>query len=662
MPSSCGPGKYAVGLPHHLVKRGMTVVDPIYVLTFDYQFKRVPRDLGNTQMRIDFSNEPEYWNNTLNKTASSKRRKRSLEEVGGNHKRWLEEEWRDDAHFGGFPKKNSTSLEVNAERYVNVDVNYSFTLITILSNPSTLINLSDSFLYFRTKGDVNTKFVINAAVTAMFNTSDIIMFFTNKFRAAFVVPSIITISLNFKLFGRLEANGYITFYVDLKVNSESSFCYGVDAGVDLYVTIDAPSEFSWALPNSPFPIVPIDDVQLYPTGGEPACIDLSKKRGSEHDSSNMQTAHASRRRSSITQGKSRNTTSELAKRAKVYGAIDVGDIPPCPLCGDDDRESLEKRADSCWLDPYGKGASCPIDTPDKGDIQFGEIFGNETESHHLEKRDTKYVGWGRQFLPCGTYKSCGAASKQSGVNKWFGFRSNTGPYPVTVKKLTSAQTDASQYVTEHIYEVQMLPIFVEWFINGPLPGSYTSPLRAWMDNVLIGMNPAVGGDHNPGGLALADKGMNGRKEHLFAGNTISSDIENNNLNTRKMHRNTAAVFSYMRNSWIWPKFVDSSQYMEQTLREFDTSFNWNDNGAGNNGQLEAKFRASSFGSDEAGIKWLQNVMTPRGPISARNLVFLHSNQVPHRFNPGSPNPVRWLLSNFEDLWMTRPGYGAAEPF
>lgn len=306
----------------------------------------------------------------------------------------------------------AAKLEVKAERYVNVDVNYSFTLITILSNPSTLINLSDSFLYFRTKGDVNTKFVINAAVTAMFNTSDIIIFSTNKFRAAFVVPSIITISLNFKLFGRLKgqailgvnfkskvklvswdirqtylvandeqdpkasktldkkgtqnllkpqfdysltlkgyltiyvnltiifsinfnkdfilinsyavnliANGYVTFYVDLKVNNESSFCYGVDAGVDLYVTIDAPSEFSWALPNSPFPIVPIDDVQLYPTGGEPACIDLSKKRDSEHDSSNMQTAHASRRRSSITQGKSRNTTSELAKRAKVYGPL-----------------------------------------------------------------------------------------------------------------------------------------------------------------------------------------------------------------------------------------------------------------------------------------------------------------------------------------------------
>ncbi|EMD68575.1 glycoside hydrolase family 18 protein [Bipolaris sorokiniana ND90Pr] len=866
MPSGCGPGKYAVvktlelskdqGLPHHLVKRGMTVVDPIYDLTFDYQFKRVPRDLGNTQMRIDFSNEPEYWNNIVNKTASSKRRKRSLEEVGGSHKRWLEEEWRDDAHFGGLSKEElhkrwfgsdiidwlkgiingvsggidlshtysddfilkiidqrltcpnvAAKLEVKAECHVDVDVNYGFTLVATLGNPGTLIDLSDSFLYFRTKGEVDATFVIDAAVTAMFDTGDIMMFSADKFGAAFAVPGIVTIGPNFKLFGRLEgqatlgvnfeskvklaewdirqtypvandewdpeasktpekkgtqnvlepefdygltleghltahvkptitfgidfnkdfipidscavnlvADGHVTFHAELKVNSESSFCYGVDAGADLYATIDAPSEFSWALPKSPFPIVPIDDVQLYPTGDQPACIDLSRKRDSGH---------------------SRNTTSELAKRAKVYGplvprleglncpgAIDVGDIPPCPLCGDDDGESLEKRADSCWLDPYGKGVSCSADLPNKRDIQVDGIVGNETELHHLEKRDTKYVKWAGQYLPCGPYKSCTAASKLSGVNKWFGFRSGTGPCPVTIEKLNRDQTDTSQYVTEHIYEVQLLPTFFEWLITGPLPGGYIAPTRAWVDYVLIGMDPNIiaphlapgwveqslffemthglGGDKNLGGLALADKGMNGRKEHLFAGNTISSDNENNNLNTRKMHRNTAAVFSYMRNTWIWPKFVESSQFMEEMLHEFDTSFNWNGNGAVNNGQLgrpqrgvgdpmaglrdlycywidkhlteiegtaavwlqaaEAKYRASSFGSDNAGIQWLQNVMTPQGPISARNLVFLHSNQVPHRFNPGNPNPVRWLLSNFQDLWRTGAGYGAAGPF
>ena len=74
----------------------------------------------------------------------------------------------------------------------------------------------------------------------------------------------------------LVADSHVTFHAEMKASSESSFCYGVDAGADLYATIDAPKEFSWALPNLPFPIVPIDDVQLFPTGGQPACIYPSK--------------------------------------------------------------------------------------------------------------------------------------------------------------------------------------------------------------------------------------------------------------------------------------------------------------------------------------------------------------------------------------------------
>ena len=41
----------------------------------------------------------QYWDSIVNK-AASKKRKRSLEEMSGNHKRWLEEEWRDDMHHG----------------------------------------------------------------------------------------------------------------------------------------------------------------------------------------------------------------------------------------------------------------------------------------------------------------------------------------------------------------------------------------------------------------------------------------------------------------------------------------------------------------------------------------------------------------------------------
>lgn len=50
-----------------------------------------------------FRNQEGYWDHII-KRPSSKKSKRSLEDFGGNHKRWLEEEWRDDAHFGGLSK------------------------------------------------------------------------------------------------------------------------------------------------------------------------------------------------------------------------------------------------------------------------------------------------------------------------------------------------------------------------------------------------------------------------------------------------------------------------------------------------------------------------------------------------------------------------------
>lgn len=61
----CGPGKYAVAkslevsqnqsLPRHLVKRKFGHTPTVYDLTFNYDFTLVPREFGDTQMRIDFS-------------------------------------------------------------------------------------------------------------------------------------------------------------------------------------------------------------------------------------------------------------------------------------------------------------------------------------------------------------------------------------------------------------------------------------------------------------------------------------------------------------------------------------------------------------------------------------------------------------------------------
>lgn len=66
MPKGCGPSKYAVAktmvllgvqLPPHLAKRNYGHQPVIYDLTFDFDWRRVPRDLGDIQMRVDFSNE-----------------------------------------------------------------------------------------------------------------------------------------------------------------------------------------------------------------------------------------------------------------------------------------------------------------------------------------------------------------------------------------------------------------------------------------------------------------------------------------------------------------------------------------------------------------------------------------------------------------------------
>lgn len=67
MPEGCGPSKYAVAksmsvatnqdLSKYVEKRNFAHEPVIYDLTFDYEWRRVPRDLGDTQMRLDYSNE-----------------------------------------------------------------------------------------------------------------------------------------------------------------------------------------------------------------------------------------------------------------------------------------------------------------------------------------------------------------------------------------------------------------------------------------------------------------------------------------------------------------------------------------------------------------------------------------------------------------------------
>lgn len=52
----------------------------------------------------DDRNQEGYWDRIV-AAPSSKKLKRSLSDVKGNHRRWLEEEWRDDYHFGAVDRE-----------------------------------------------------------------------------------------------------------------------------------------------------------------------------------------------------------------------------------------------------------------------------------------------------------------------------------------------------------------------------------------------------------------------------------------------------------------------------------------------------------------------------------------------------------------------------
>ncbi|KAH8588883.1 hypothetical protein B0O99DRAFT_664813 [Bisporella sp. PMI_857] len=252
MPRGCGPGKYAVAktmtvsgdqsLPHHLVKRGISPKSTIYDLTFDYDFKRVPRDNADTQMRIDYSNEPGYWDRVVDEAARKKRKfKRELHEYAGDHKRWLDDAWmsdhqelkaglitREELHerwfgsdvvdwlkglingvAGGIDVKHSYSedfkliflrekftcdlpgngevqanLDASATVHVEMDTNYGFTLVTTLDFPP---NLSKSYLYFRNRGKVDAKFEMSAVVSATFK-GETVLLSADQFGATFTVP------------------------------------------------------------------------------------------------------------------------------------------------------------------------------------------------------------------------------------------------------------------------------------------------------------------------------------------------------------------------------------------------------------------------------------------------------------------------------------------
>ncbi|KAI1412614.1 glycosyl hydrolases family 18-domain-containing protein [Hypoxylon sp. FL1857] len=276
----CGPAKYAVAvsmevsknqtIPHYLHKRMAGALPVVYDLTFDYDWMRVPRDLGDTQVRIDYSNENGYWDNAVNK-AGEEKRKRSLEEMGGNHKRWLEEEWRDDVHFGALtteelhkrwfgsditswlrgllnvnikptfthdyedsvtaiilndhwscqPNPQTTiSAGISAKATANIKVSSSFGM-TIMTRLGPSLDLSNSYLFLKTKGEISAISTIDALLKTSFDSKDFALATVPFRRASFSIPNLLTVGLKFVLNARATADVQLSGHFETKVDIAS---------------------------------------------------------------------------------------------------------------------------------------------------------------------------------------------------------------------------------------------------------------------------------------------------------------------------------------------------------------------------------------------------------------------------------------------------------
>ncbi|CBX95390.1 similar to Glycosyl hydrolases family 18 protein [Plenodomus lingam JN3] len=281
MPAGCGAGRYAVAkamtpavnqtIPHHLRKRA-SHMPKVYDLTFDYNFRRVPRDVGDTQMRIDFSNKNDYWDNVVAAASTKRKAKRSLSDFGGNHKRWLEEEWRDDYHGGALsreelhkrwfgsdvlawltnlvspkiekefthdvkeqfiakiiddevtcgtgPAKFEAHVLVQALTDVEISTSFGFTLITKLNfdNPGGSLDLSQSYLTFSNNGKITAVFTLEAMIKVSYESGEKTILTLPFPGATFRVPGIVTIGPSVRVVGEFNAGLTLSAEIETKID------------------------------------------------------------------------------------------------------------------------------------------------------------------------------------------------------------------------------------------------------------------------------------------------------------------------------------------------------------------------------------------------------------------------------------------------------------
>ncbi len=108
------------------------------------------------------------------------------------------------------------NLLAQAKTNVKVSTSFGLTIITKLGTP---LDLSQSYLYFKNKGEVSATFTLDAVGRAKFETGDKELLGLQNFPGAtFGIPKLLTVGPNFKLFGAVEASVTLAGHLESRVD------------------------------------------------------------------------------------------------------------------------------------------------------------------------------------------------------------------------------------------------------------------------------------------------------------------------------------------------------------------------------------------------------------------------------------------------------------
>ncbi|GJC84621.1 putative chitinase 10 [Colletotrichum liriopes] len=285
MPAHCGPGKYALAVDIDIVnddvplvlpklvkrklqKRGMEFERPkVYNLTFDYDYSVLQgRQDNKVRLRVDYSDNPGYWNEIVASPPGKTKRDISME-VDANHsgswESYLEHQWRAEKRatpehekhllherwFSLFAvdwinkqkdvdldydlvrhgvhevftwnlfrdSKSCPNMDVSAHIWTDLTVNVETSaVISLIGDLSNLKSFDQSHATFRNKGDVEASFNFVADAELRFTTGPAELAGLAPLGASFKIPGILTCGPQFRLIG--ELNGKATLNANARVS------------------------------------------------------------------------------------------------------------------------------------------------------------------------------------------------------------------------------------------------------------------------------------------------------------------------------------------------------------------------------------------------------------------------------------------------------------